>query len=25
MNEAWLLAGDLNDIASIDEKKGGAK
>ncbi|PNX92648.1 hypothetical protein L195_g015788 [Trifolium pratense] len=25
MNEGWLLAGDFNDIASIDEKKRGAK
>ncbi|MCH86424.1 hypothetical protein A2U01_0007281 [Trifolium medium] len=24
MNDAWLVAGDFNDIASIGEKKGGA-
>jgi hypothetical protein len=22
--EPWLLAGDFNDIASVNEKKGGA-
>lgn len=25
MNEAWLVSGDFNDIASLDEKKGGVK
>jgi hypothetical protein len=24
MNASWLLAGDFNDIASANEKKGGA-
>jgi hypothetical protein len=24
MQEPWLLAGDFNDIASVEEKKGGA-
>jgi ribonuclease HI len=24
MNDAWLLAGDFNDIVSADEKRGGA-
>jgi hypothetical protein len=24
MQTAWMLAGDFNDIASVDEKKGGA-
>jgi hypothetical protein len=24
MKDAWLLAGDFNDIASVEEKKGGA-
>ncbi|KAI5412077.1 hypothetical protein KIW84_056947 [Lathyrus oleraceus] len=25
MNEAWLVSEDFNDIASVDEKKGGAE